>query len=293
MTLADHQREFNGLTLGDQTPYNIIEESGLEGFSVRSGTRPIPRDDGAIPGLHLADQKTVVIPVEVVGDPETVVEPAVNAAEAAFVPQRTEQLQYRFKNPGDDERFVWARPVRFRRTRNAETTVGVDGFQVALELADPRIYSVAELIEGVPIFEASGGGADLPADLPLDMTAATQELGTAINEGSGRAYPVVRFQFPSGGSGTVTGVELTNLTTGVVLDVDTTLVAGQTLTADMDALIRATGDPVIHIAGVSRYGDWVPPREPLFLAPGSNSLRFEVTGTSTDPVAVVTWRHTN
>lgn len=294
MTLTDYQREFNGLTLGDGTVYNIPEETGLEGFEIRSGSRPIPREDGSIPGLHTVDSKTVVIPVEVVGDPETDISPAVDAALSAFAPSRDVQRQYRFKNPGDPERFVWARSIRFQRSRTLDGAAGVDGFQVALEIADPRIYSVEQFSTLVDIFEATGGGFNLPvAELPLNMTEASQALAVANNAGARDAYPLIRFQFPSGGSGTCTGVQVENLTNGDLLDVDTTLVAGQTLTADMDALIRATGESVIHIDGSTRYGDWVPSRDPFRLSSGDNSLKFEVTGTSTDVVCNVTWRSTD
>lgn len=295
MTLSDRQRSFNGITLGGSSVYRMVEEEGLEDFEVRDGDRDIPRDDGQIPGLHLVGGKRVVILVRVTGSTASELETRVRDLLAAFNPSRATPFQYRFKNPGLPERMVRARTLRRSRPRNVDTESGrMVEIQIALKVPDPRVYSVEQFSTLVDIFEASGGGFNLPvAELPLNMTAATQALAVANNGGARDAYPVIRFQFPSGGSGTCTGVQLENLTNGDLLDIDTTIVAGQALTADMDALIRATGGSVVSLDGSSRYGDWQTPRDPFRLSPGDNTLKFEVTGTSTDIVCSVQWRSTD
>lgn len=285
------QREFRGLTFGPGSDIKVVEEDGLEVHTVRDGDRPIPRDDGSVPGLHLVESKVIVLDLLVRG---SAVDATTADLLAAFVPSRSEQFQYRFVNLDGVESFIWARPLRVLNIRTNETEHSNHRpVKAALKAADPRIYSVEQFSTLVDIFEASGGGLNAPLNAPLNITASTEVLATANNSGARDAYPLIRFQFPSGGSGTCTGVQLENLTNGDLLDIDTTLVTGQTLTADMDALIRATGDSVVHIDGSSRYGDWVLPRDPFRISPGANSLKFEVTGTSTDIVCSVQWRSTD
>lgn len=285
MTLLRKQRQFRGLTFGAGTDIRVKSEEGLEGFTVRDGDLPLPRDDGSIPGLHTVESKQIQVDLIVRGD----VPANLAAVMAAFAPSRSEQFQYRFVNDSD-ELFVRARPKDVRLRRDAQSGVGtVMEVTAVLKAADPRIYSSELFSELVPLFGGSGGGAVFPGEFPFGMGAATQNLATAVNSGFRDAFPTIQFQHVSG---TVTGVELSNLTTGSTLTIETVIAAGQVLTADMDALVRATGSPVIHIGGASRYGDWQPPRTPFYLAPGSNTLRFELSGGGS-AVCLVSWRSTS
>lgn len=282
------QRTFNGITYGDGTVYDLAEEEGLEWISAESGTRSIPRSDGGIRGLHTRPVKQITATIEIATGVATTTEAALEELQKAWVVSPESDSQLVFKDPERTEKFVRGSIIELRPARDHDRNLGFARLNVAWELADPRVYSTERPQELVPVFGASLGGFDLAADLPVDMAEAEQELGTAINEGSTNAYPVVQFQHVSG---TVSGVTLTNLTTGVVLDVQTAIVSGQILTADMDALIRATGEPVIAIGTASRYGDWQTPRTPFYLEPGSNSLKFEVTGGG-EAVCSVAWFHT-
>lgn len=292
MTLtANRTRSYRGLVFGGPgSDYRILSEEGLEGFEVRVGDRELPREDGSIPGLHLVSSREFMIVVRVEGVDDEDLETKLAALEVATVPSRSTEHRYVFLEAGRAERFIRARVTRRSRPRDAEL-VGAHTAEVSImfRAADPRIYSSALKSINVPVFEASGGGFDLPADLPINMTAPSQALGNATNDGARDAYPLLRFQYVSG---TVTGVLLTNLTNGDVLDIDTTLTAGQTLVADMGALIRATGDPVVYIGSASRYGDWQLPRDPFRLSSGSNLLKLEVSGGGS-VVGNVSWRDTD
>jgi hypothetical protein len=85
---------------------------------------------------------------------------------------------------------------------------------------------------------------------------------------------------------------MTNLTNGSVLQITTTITTGQILSADMTAAVTGANALVISLSGANRYGNWTVPRTAFSLSPGSNVLRFQVTGTSTDAVANLTWRDT-
>lgn len=287
MTLTAKQRQFRGLLIGDGTDIGIVAEDGLEGVEVRDGDRAIPRGDGSIPGLHRAESKVVTLELVARGaDPDA----AAADVLAAFQPSQTTQFQYRFVNLRGVESFVWARPLRVSIERTNETEHSSHRpIKAQLKVADPRIYSVEQHSVLVPVFSTSGGGFDLEADLPINMTAAAQQTATAHNAGFDDAYPIFTVQV---NSGTLTELEITNQTNGDTVNVATSVTAGQQLTLDFDALIRATGDPVIHIAGSSRYGSWTHPRDPFRLSPGDNVIRLEATDT-TDVSTVLRWRDTD
>lgn len=287
MSLTAKQRQFGSLLMGAGSNVKIVGEEGLEGNEVRDGDRPQPRGDGDIPGFHRAASKVVTLDLIARGDDPDATTAAVLAA---FQPSGLTQFQYRFLNRRGVESFVWARPLRaeIRRTNETEHS-RYRPIRAQLKVADPRIYSVELHNVLLPVFSASGGGFDLEANLPINMTGATQQTATARNAGSRDAYPIITVQV---NSGTLTEVEITNLTNGDSVVVTTNVTSGQQLTVDFDALIRATGGPVVHIAGSSRYGAWNLPRDPFRLSPGDNIIRLEATG-STDVTTVLRWRDTD
>lgn len=302
MTLADHQQSYRGLTLGEGTNWRLYQVDGLEDINVRDGDRDAPRDDGGIPGSHFAAQKTFVLTYRMTGSAGDL-EAALADFYQAFTVREHDQDEFVFKFPGQAERLVRARPIRRVRPRNRVGTVaGAVELVVAMKATDPRIYSSEESSELIPIFVLSEEGFELPVvNLPLNMAAATGLTGTLTNEGGSDAYPLLQFQFPVGGAGTVTGLVLTNMTNGSIFEMGAgptgtafALVAGQTLFADMDAIVRKTPDVIpIRIAASSRYTHWQFPRNPFYLSPGFNVLTFEVVGTSTEILTVVQWRDTD
>lgn len=178
---------------------------------------------------------------------------------------------------------------------------------VTLVAADWRKYSVLgnSLLLGpytVPTsgldLTASSGvnlGLDETAssgvDLGLDYTGSTGAYPDqeAVNAGSAVVFPVIEFRGPS--SSSMTSFKITNLTSGDVLEIDTTVNAGESLLADMGIAYGIKAGSPVTLNGVTRYGGWVSPRTPWGLQPGTNLLRFQVlAGTSTGATAFVTWR---
>lgn len=302
MTLSDHQQSYRGLTLGAGTSYHLYQVDGLEDLDVRDGDVDAPRDDGGILGSHFAAQKTFVLTYRLAAAADEM-ESLLAAFYQAFTRRVTEQDEFTFKYPGQEERLVRARPIRRMRPRNRVGTVaGAVELTVAMKATDPRIYSTEEHSELIPIFVLSEEGFELPVvNLPINMAAATGLTGTLSNDGGSEAFPVLQFQFPAGGAGDVDGLLLTNTTNGSTFEMGVdpsggafALVAGQTLFADMDSIVRKVPDVVpIRIASASRYTHWQFPRVPFFLSPGTNVVTFEVVGTSVDTLAVVQWRDTD
>ena len=134
-----------------------------------------------------------------------------------------------------------------------------------------------------------------PVNLDAEPDLAAGEI-ILVNSGNVDAHPLIRLYGPQD-AGTLTGFTVQNITTGAQLDVDftTPMVASDIFTVDMKRIVtvQTEGDPYINLGGANRYGDWNHPRTPFKLQPGTNVLRLEVDGTTTDASCVVTYRHTS
>lgn len=293
MTLADLQWSYNGLTFGEDTDYFVNLAEGFEGFDTRLSDSDQPRGHGGIRGIDYVAQRTVAFELALIETEDldgSVYEELYAAVRSAFAPSQTEDQPLVFKRPGQDERQIYCRPIQLGRSEKFLRFNRMGFPPVVLRAVDPRIYSTTTQSANVSIYATSVGGFDLPKDVPYDFSTGTQTEYVAINNGNVDAYPLVRFYGPV--SGTVTAVKLTNTTTGDVLEVDTTMTTGQILTCDMNAAVTGKNSLVIDLDGTSRYGSWALPRTPFALAPGSNTLRFELTGSSTNAACIVQWSDT-
>lgn len=291
MALADYQFSYNGLTFGDGTGYFVDHHEGLEGFDTRVSDSDQPRNDGGIRGLDYVATRTVAFTLALGETTDAAYEARVAVVRAAFLPSRSVDLPLTFKRPGMVERLVNCRPVQLTRVQEYLSFDQVGHPPLVLRAVDPRIYSSTQYNSNATVYAAVGGGMDWPvANWPVDYTGGSQNLLAAQNNGTAEAYPLVRFYGPI--VGTCTGVTLTNLTNGTVLQINTTVSTGQILSADMTAAVTGANTNVIDLGGSSRYGSWVVPRTAFSLSPGSNLLKFQVTGTSTDMIANLVWRDT-
>lgn len=289
--LADNTFYYNGLTFGDDTGYYVDRVEGLEGFDTRLSDSDEPRNDGAIRGLDYVSARTIAFVLSLGETTAEDYEDRWAALRAAFAPSRTVDRALTFKRAGQVERYVNCRPIQLVRSEDYKAYGMVGHPPVVFRAVDPRIYASDSQAIVATVFAASSGGMDWAvANWPIDFTGATQNLISAVNNGTADAYPLIRFYGPT--VGTVTGVTLTNLTNGDVLQVTTTITTGQILTADMTAAVTGANTLVISLDGANRYGSWAVPRSAFRLSPGSNDLKFQVTGTSTDALASIQWSDT-
>lgn len=292
MTLSDLQWSYRGLVFGEGTDYHVNRAEGFEGFEVRSSDSGLPRGDGAIRGLDYVAPRTIAFElalIEYTGEDITY-EDRWTQLRSTFRPFRDADYPLTFKRPGMPERMIWCRPVQLARVEKY-LDFNVRGFPpIVLRAADPRVYSTEQYGAYVPVYSASGGGVDFNVNFGTDFGAATTTEQVATNNGTTDAYPLIRFYGPT--TGTVTGVKLTNTTTDQVLEISAAITTGQILTADMEAAVTGANRLIISLDGSTRYGDWELPREAFALAPGDNTLRFEITGTSTDAICHMSWRDT-
>lgn len=294
MTLLDEQFLYRGLTFGPGTPYMLNSFDGIEGFQMRVSDSDQPRGDGAIRGLDYASAKTISFGfqlIETVDNGGTDYEGMWQQIRRTFAPSRSTDDDLVFKRPGQPERLIRCRPIQLIRTEKFTSFNRMGSPPVVLRAVDPRIYSSAVRSGNALVYAVTGGGVDYPLDYPVDFSGGTQMEFVAQNDGTADAYPLIRFYHPVA-TGTVNGVKLTNTTTGQILTINSVVSSGQILTADMGAMVNGSDGLVISLDGASRYGGWALPREPFALAPGSNTLRFEVIGTATDAICNLTWRDT-
>lgn len=261
------------LSWGAGTIYRPQKLTGLDGFEeVRSSTTDIPRGHGAVPGQHFLPPRMPVFDLKVVANDMTA---AREAALKALVPSVSEDGILSWQRPGETARMLYCRPIAAPWPTERHQHVATPKF--AFEAADPRMYSSAGKSATLDPYTTSGGVND-PVNDPKDATVSGSDVAVT-NAGNVGAPVVLRFYGPT--SGTCTGVQLTNRTTGVAIDVQTNIEAGQILTVDMRAFIAATGARVIDLSGSGRYGDWQQTRQAVLIEPGSNLLRFTADGTTT------------
>jgi hypothetical protein len=295
MALLDGQYSYRGLIFGDGCEILVNSAEGFEGFDMRTSDSDQPRGDGGIRGLDYVAPRTVAF--ELVawdqGDGDgTTYESAWAAVRSSFRPSRSTDFDLTFKRPGQPERLIRCRPVQLVRNE-AWDRYGRSGYPpVVLRAVDPRVYSTRVRTGIVPVYSATSSGIDFPLEFDEDFltSTGTQIEFVAQNDGTADAFPLIRFYGHS--SGSITSVTLTNTTTDQELTISAEIVDGQVLHADMEAAVTGSNALVIHLDGASRYGDWALPREAFALAPGSNTLRYEIEGTATNSVCALTWRDT-
>ncbi|MEK0324308.1 MAG: phage tail family protein [Nitrosopumilus sp.] len=291
--LLDYQMWFNELLIGVNTNYDFVQVSGLFGLNIRDGDKPFPRQHGSIPGEHYKGTIDPVLTIDCVDIPSSLWTTVRRFDEAFTTSEQTDlQGELHFKLPGLPQLFLRAR-TRRKQTSIDGLNVGLIPRTVSLKAVDPRYYSYIQYSENFPEFNFTGGSLDWDIDWDVDFTGggSTGEF-VITNAGNGNAYPIIKFHF--GISGTITAVQLTNVTTGQLLDIDRAILTGQILTADMDKIVRGESGNIIDIAGASAYDDWQLPRaaDPFFFQPGTNRLRFELTGSSPNASCTVIWRDT-
>ena len=263
-TLDDYQFSYRGLTWGINTVYNLIRVDGLDDLNVRVGDRDFPRQQGQISGQHLAGHRLITFDMEVgsgIGSDAATTAPEFQdlvstlstdqgSRDGTLADDDWDKLIW--KEPGFDELFVRARPVRRRAHRQHDTEWGHRPITFQLRCADPRKYK-------------------------NEVTEVIRQSGnfTVNYEGDARAYPKVFIEHTTG---TVT--RLRNLTTGVDLYIDRAE-TDVDYTINLDYYVRGVNLPIVtdHTSTDSIYGKWRLPREPFYLIPGDNDLNTYVSDT--------------
>ena len=256
MALSNYQISYRGVVMGDGTNYDIITLEGLHDIIVHDTDRDNPRDHGIIPGQHSASFKLVRAFLEVRGTPgSTAHEDDIIALMDAMSPDKhqspdetDDQLTFQF--PGEDEKFIYARPIRRTRQRRSQTEFGLAPVRFELKQYDPRSYSTTE-----------------------DNSGTQTGNFNVTNNGGAQAYPILEFKVD-----TLGGMTLDNNTNGTKFQADGFPANEAAIIADMGRWARGRGDLLIVYKGaVNHYPKWQIPRDAFKLDPGANDLDLTVS----------------
>jgi len=287
--LLDYEMEYDGMLLGDNTPFGISDWSGIEDVMSSSSSRPVPRGDGNIPATDYVQAKKLNLNL-VVKDPETNMQTVLDTFVRTATP-----VDLKFKLPNQAEKLIRVDTSARVIPRNPDTKFrGIANLR--LNADDPRLYSSELHSDTATPYDPSGGGTDYAKDGNTDYVGdPTAGEFVATNSGMEDAWPLVRLYGPTDAN-TLTGFTLQNITTGDQADFNfaSSMVTDDIFTVDFSRIVTVEPQPVpyINLNGANRYGDWELTRAPFALAPGDNVIRLLNDGTSTAITVVVSWRDT-
>ncbi|GGM78463.1 hypothetical protein GCM10012275_56370 [Longimycelium tulufanense] len=221
MPWRDWTARYNGLLLGEGTPYDLIEIAGLlDAPEVRTADKARLQRPGMILGRDVVGGRTVTLTVEVWGRDVGEFESALTAFVAAFTPARP-LSSFRFLFPGvaggalsEVDAVVRRRSVPMRVPdylyQRAECVV-------ELWCPEPRIFSPPQTAVAGPPEPAPG--VRFPLRFPVRFPTGRSASGAATVLNTGNAPTDVQVRLV----GPVPSPRIINYTTGQVLALDLNL----------------------------------------------------------------------
>ena len=268
MALTDWTMTYNGLTLGDGTPFGIAQVDGLLDLpSMRSNDVPILRRDGLYVGDEYLDGRTVVVTLEVYGSDADEFSTNIASLTEATVPTQAESaLSFRLPGVADSgDRRILARPRRRAIPMNIEYFYRLPVATIEFVATDPLIYNDTQ--EGaLSSLPTTSGGLEFDAEPDLEF-GATSTGGTilATNSGNADTFPSCEI------TGPVTSPRIENVTTGETMSFPgLTLATGETLTV----VFR---DRTVLLGSASRYSFKSSTSTFFPLIPGENEITFRAS----------------
>lgn len=271
---------WDGFTVGEGADVRVSSIEGLGGWDIRTTDGDFPRGDGSARGIDLQTARQIVVEMNFDDVDQANLEDLTQQLLAALRPQRDEDWDLLFRMPGMPLQLVRCRPIQLSREVTAEQLLRRD-VTVALRAADPRLYSARERSIVVPV-------------TPAGQTVV--DVASAPNDGTGRAYPIIRLS--NRDDVNVTAVQVVNASVNVAFEVATVMPPGSQLVGDMPARMTAAPRPVVSLDDQPKYGAWAPPREPFYLAPdpyavnGVNAVWCRTTPEGADVVVSLEYRDT-
>lgn len=262
---VDYQLTIGGVTLGDDTPYQIPDgPAGLGLPELRTSDTPRPQDHGLFWGNDYFGKRVITLEVTILADTAEDATALMDALAAVWQPPAPADtdavVPLTVDLPGQVARTLDGRPRRAAYDLD-DLESGVITATLQYDVADPRLYSTETVVSTAAA--TSGGGRTYDRVYPL-VYAAGGTGGTllVVNEGNFPSRPLLRILGPS------TTPRIENVTAGRFLAADLTVAAGEFLDFDLDAHTVMLGGTA------SRYGSLVPGSTWWELAPGNNSIKF-------------------
>ena len=280
LVTGDWELEYNGVLMGDGTPFLISQVEGLLDLpDITSADKSRLRRNGLRAGDDFAQGRTVIVTVEICATDSVTFDDAVDLLMVASAPTGP-PLPLVFQIPGvagGGKRVVNCRP------RQRSLPIGRE-FYYEIPLAVIEFYSLDPRLETNELNTAStslpsaGGGLNFNAVAPFTFGAVS--VGGTLelqNEGNFVANPVVVFEGP------VTNPSIESITQDKTLSFTITLASGETLEVD-------TEERTVLLNGTaSRYNTLDTTAQWFDLQPGTNEVRYQAA-TITTSTMTVTWR---
>ena len=277
---GDWELEYNGVLMGDGTPFLIAEIEGLLDLpDITSADTMRLRRHGLRAGDDFAQGRTITVTVEVTSTDTVTFNEAIDQLMLASTPGGN-PIPLVFQIPGvagSGKRAVWCRP------RQRSLPIGRE-FYYELPLAVIEFYSVDPRIESSVLgtdsttLPTAGGGLNFNATAPFTFGAVS--VGGTLNlanDGNFDASPDIVI------TGPVTNPSIESITQDKTLSFAITLAVGETLVID-------TEQRTVMLNGTaSRYSTLDTDAEWFTLQPGNNEVRFQAA-TTTAATMQISWR---
>lgn len=271
---------WDGLLIGDSTPYRVESVEGLGGWEMRTSDDELPRADGGIRGIDLQSARQILFKVNThselaTGSPEAHadIQDKLDVLYRALVPQRSQDWELLWRDPDQPLKMIRCRPINIIQNLTADQLLLLNQ-TFALKATDPRHYSAFAKSVRIPNTPAGG--------IPF--------IQLVLNEGNGFAFPVIRVT-PT--DVPLTRIELRNETYDLSWAIEGVIPVGSTVVGDMEAHQNiGPARSVITMDGQSKYGLWRQPRETFRIAPGANDLTLTTVPSGAQVTATVEFRDT-
>lgn len=273
---ADWQLEFGGLLIGDGTPYDIVEMSGLDQPEVRFREQPRLQNHGVYSSDEFVDSRRIVLSITTSAGSHSELATLLDALAKAFMPG-ADEAPLVFQLPGYAKRQVNVRVRRRSMTVNRDYMFRLPGIVVELAASDPRIYSTTQSTQSWGLTNVTAGltfSAGFDMSFGGSVTASSRSLN---NAGTFATRPVCMI------AGPISNPTITHEPSGKYLAFTGSLVAFEWLDIDLEART------VLLNGAASRYSWLTADSQWWELAPGANPIRF-TAGAYDTGLLTVTWR---
>jgi hypothetical protein len=266
LVVADYQYEYSGLLMGSGTPYIMEKVEGLYSLpDLRSRDSDRQDEHGVYPGVDLLSSRRILLRVALNEVDATEVESLLANAGRAFRPGTVEE-SFVFQRPAQGgKRFVLAKTKR--RSFDAEVdwkyTRGKGRGTVELQASDPRIYSLT--LKSAQVAMASG-------------TSAAGDL-VVTNEGDFDTWATITIGGPT------VDPRIQNA------DDDAREIKLQ-VTFTTETLVIDLKRKTVTVDGVDRYDVVRNDSQWWKIQPGTNTIKYNRTGTTGSSLLVVEHRDT-
>lgn len=292
VSLVDYRFAFNDFEFGGgDSVYQIMTIDGLEDLPViRNQDDNRGYQDGMWTGRDFLSGRTLVFTMTVRGDNQNNMNYYLNQLQQNLVPQQQGTGLLQFQMPESALQRFNARVRRRAIQINTDYSSGLATATYEFFCPDPRYYDDTEqttdLINATAVAgrtynrvytqpASSGSNNPLTAGMYFGGGAGAPNLIT--NNGWTTTYPLITIQGPA------INPQITNVTAGAFLKVDTTLGSQDTLVINTD-LRTVTLNGISRRALLNNASTW------FAAPPGTSYYTFTATGTDGNTACVISWR---